>query len=206
MPVADKQLTSATGGTYHACAFFSSPDEEYPVMGPLVEEGLALGARAVHIVDPGLRQDHLERLAAAGVEVAARQASGQLEVLPWSDAYLRDGRFDADAMLAQLVEVLEDARARGYDATRIVGHMEWALEDRPGVAAVLEYEARVNDVVARYRQPAICVYDLTRFGAAMMMDVLRTHPLVIVGGTLYENPFFVPPATFLAELERRRAS
>ena len=25
------------------------------------------------------------------------------------------------------------------------------------------------------------------------MDIMRTHPMVIIGGILQENPFFVPP-------------
>jgi hypothetical protein len=37
------------------------------------------------------------------------------------------------------------------------------------------------------------------------MDILRTHPMVIVGGVLQRNPFFVPPAEFLAELRERGA-
>jgi len=37
------------------------------------------------------------------------------------------------------------------------------------------------------------------------MDILRTHPMVIVGGLLQSNPFFVPPDEFLREL-RQRAS
>jgi hypothetical protein len=39
----------------------------------------------------------------------------------------------------------------------------------------------------------------------MIIDIMRTHPMVIVGGVLQENPFFVPPAEFLKEL-RSRAS
>lgn len=35
------------------------------------------------------------------------------------------------------------------------------------------------------------------------MDILRTHPMVIVGGVLQQNPFFVPPDRFLAELRSR---
>jgi hypothetical protein len=35
------------------------------------------------------------------------------------------------------------------------------------------------------------------------MDILRTHPMVIVGGLLQSNPFFVPPDRFLAELRER---
>jgi hypothetical protein len=34
---------------------------------------------------------------------------------------------------------------------------------------------------------------------------MRTHPLVVVGGILQHNPFFVPPGEFLHEIRARRA-
>lgn len=37
------------------------------------------------------------------------------------------------------------------------------------------------------------------------MDIMRTHPMVITGGVLRQNPFFVPPDQFLAELRQRAA-
>jgi hypothetical protein len=33
---------------------------------------------------------------------------------------------------------------------------------------------------------------------------LRTHPTVLIGGILHENPFFVPPDDFLRELRERQ--
>jgi hypothetical protein len=44
---------------------------------------------------------------------------------------------------------------------------------------------------------------VARFGANVVMDILRTHPMVIIGGILQENPFFVPPDEFLRELHER---
>ena len=38
-----------------------------------------------------------------------------------------------------------------------------------------------------------------------MIDTMRTHPLVIIGGILQENPFFVPPEQLLPEVRARRA-
>ena len=35
------------------------------------------------------------------------------------------------------------------------------------------------------------------------MDIMRTHPMVIIGGILQENPFFVPPDEMLRELRER---
>jgi hypothetical protein len=34
---------------------------------------------------------------------------------------------------------------------------------------------------------------------------MRTHPMIIIGGILQENPFFVPPDEFLRELRARGA-
>jgi hypothetical protein len=38
----------------------------------------------------------------------------------------------------------------------------------------------------------------------VMMDALRTHPVVIIGGLVWENPFFVPPDQLLLEIQERR--
>jgi hypothetical protein len=36
------------------------------------------------------------------------------------------------------------------------------------------------------------------------MYALRTHPLVIIGGLLQENPFYVEPDELLRELRKQR--
>jgi 4-aminobutyrate aminotransferase-like enzyme len=40
----------------------------------------------------------------------------------------------------------------------------------------------------------------------VIIDVMRTHPLIIVGGILQENPFYVPPDEFVRELRERCAA
>jgi len=45
----------------------------------------------------------------------------------------------------------------------------------------------------------VCSYDLTRFSASAVVYALRTHPMVIIGGLLQENPFYVEPKDFLHE-------
>ena len=139
----------------HVCAFFHSPDEEYRVLLPFVAEGIERGERAFHIVDPSLREDHSRRLEAGGVDVVGALQRGQLEVRLWEEAYLRGGHFDQDAMLALIQAVLEEGPARGFPLTRLVAHMEWALEDRPGVDDLVEYETRLNYLLPRYPDPVI---------------------------------------------------
>ena len=139
----------------HVCAFFHSPDEEYRVLLPFIKEGFERGEKAFHIVDPTLRQEHLRRLESAIIDVAGAQQSGQFELRDWGSAYLREGHFDQHKMLALIQEVLEGGRRQGFALTRLVAHMEWALEDRPGVIDLVEYEARLNYILPRYPDPVI---------------------------------------------------
>jgi hypothetical protein len=139
----------------HVCAFFNSPDEEYSVLLPFVREGFERGEKAFHIVDPRLRTDHYDRLRSGGVPVEAVEERGQLQVINWEDAYLRGGHFDQNAMLKLIEEVLNAGPQEGFPLTRLVAHMEWALEDRPGVDDLVEYETRLNYVLPRYKDPVI---------------------------------------------------
>ena len=187
----------------HVCAFFRTTDEEYDLLVPFIREGVELGERAFHVVDPAQRANHFGRLEHAGIDVATAEHSGQLEVRAWDDAYLRGGRFSAEAMLALIQEVLDTGLTRGFPLTRLVAHMGWALEERPGVDELVEYETRLNYVLPNYNDPVICAYDLARFGSGVVIDILRTHPLAIVGGIVQHNPFYVPPDQFLRELRDR---
>ena len=83
--------------------------------------------------------------------------------------------------------------------------MEWALVDLPGVDDLIEFETRVNYVVPKYDGIVICAYDLSKFAANVVMDALRTHPVVIIGGLLQENPFYVSPDQLLVEIRERRS-
>ncbi|MGR9105912.1 MAG: MEDS domain-containing protein [Gammaproteobacteria bacterium] len=188
---------------HHICAFFHDPDEEYRMLLPFIKEGIEHGQKAFHIVDPLLREDHLKRLGSVGIDAAAAERSGQLELRDWSDTYLRDGHFDPNRMMALLQEVPKRTKEQGYPLTRMIAHMEWALEDRPGVNDLVEYETRLNYVLPHYKDPVICVYDLAKFGADVVVDIMRTHPMVIIGGIVQENPFFVPPDDLLRELRER---
>jgi len=143
------------GAERHICAFFHSRDEEYRVLLPFIREGIDRGEKAFHLVDPNLMDDHLLRLRAAGIDTDAAESRGQLVVKRWQDAYLQDGRFDQDRMLALVEEVLSAGPSEGYPRTRLVAHMEWAVEDFPGVNDLVEYETRANFILPKYKDPVI---------------------------------------------------
>jgi len=143
------------GRARHVCAFFNSRDEEYRVLLPFISEGFQQGDKAFHIVKEDHHPEHRRTLQQAGIPVEDVERDGQLVLRRWEDAYLRDGHFDQNRMLALIEEVLQGGKAQGYPLTRLLANMEWALEDRPGVDDIVEYETRLNYVLPKY-DDAVC--------------------------------------------------
>jgi hypothetical protein len=139
----------------HVCAFFSSLQEEYDTLLPFVRDGLQRGERAYHLLPSQYRREHLEQLRGAGIDVEAAQRRGQLEVATSQETYLRGERFNKDAAIALMQEVLKTGATLGFPLTRLIAHGETVLEDWSRVNDWIEYEARVNDLL-QLRPHALC--------------------------------------------------
>ncbi len=202
IPFAGAQLDQ----TRHVCAFFNNDDEEYRVLLPFIKDGFQCGHKAIHVVNPDQRQDHLRRLGAIGIDAAAAQQRGQLELRINTDVYLPDGRFDPDRMISAFEQLASGNSGGEYPLSRIYCRMDWAVQDQSQVDDVIEFESRVNDVWRRREDAVICTYHLDQFRGDEVIDIMRTHPMVIIGGILQQNPFYIPPDEFLQELRQRRAT
>lgn len=191
--------------TRHVCAFFTSDDEEYRVLLPFIKDGFECGHKAIHVVNPDQRQDHIQRLGAVGIDATAAEQNGQLDLRINTDVYLPDGRFDPDRMISAFEQLASGNAGGDYPLSRICCRMDWTVQDQSHVDDVIEFESRVNDVWRRHEDAVICTYHLDQFRGDEVIDIMRTHPMVIIGGILQQNPFFVPPDEFLAEFRHRRS-
>lgn len=183
----------------HVCAFVNGREEEDALLEPFVREGFASGDTMLYVVDPRNRATVVSRLRHAGFDMPRLLARRQCEVRTWHETYLREGFFDRDRTLDLLDEVFG---VSPLPRVRLIADMGWAAEAKIR-DALLEYEAYANAVQPKYEHVAICVYDTARFGADVLIDVLRTHPVALIGGVLQVNPFFMPLPEYLAELASR---
>ena len=170
----------------HVCALVDGPDEADRLLLPFILEGFEQGDRAFHIVDPALRDSHIERLRASGIDPEAAMASHQLEVMTWTDAYLRGGRFDASAQREYVKQALDEGSRLGFPRTRLIGSMEWAQDDET-TRDLLRYEAGLNEYVGTVPDILICAYDLDRHSARTVAEVIGAHPAAVVGGVVRLN-------------------
>jgi signal transduction histidine kinase len=61
-------------------------------------------------------------------------------------------------------------------------------------------------VLSKHSGTVVCAYETSQCDGPLVMDLLRTHPVVIIGGLIRSNPFFTPTDEFLAALRVRVAS
>ena len=167
----------------HVAALVDGPHEADDLLLPFIVEGFEQGDRAFHIVDPELRDRHVERLRESGIDVDTAIEAKQLEVQTWADSYVRGGRFDGSAQFDFLRGALEEGRSLGFPRTRLIGSTEWAA-DSATARELVRYEARVDEFLNTVPDVVVCTYDLTHHSARTIAEVIGAHPIAVVGGLL----------------------
>jgi hypothetical protein len=77
---------SQLGDVRHVCAFFNNDDEEYRVLLPFIKEGFECGDKALHVVNPDQRRDHLQFGTAVSIRLECWQRSSRwLAAMPRED-------------------------------------------------------------------------------------------------------------------------
>jgi len=180
----------------HICAFYRGAKDRDDLLIPYLEEGIRNGDKCICLIDSSGPEEIWRSLRCR--QLVHEVGASQVEVLRSTETYLRGGRFDTDEMIDWLTENVTAALDGGtFPLVRAAGEMSWALRSFPRVGELFYYESQLNRYTARIpRQVLFCMYDLDRVSGSMVIDAMRTHPRVLVGGLLFENPYYVDPEQF----------
>ncbi len=181
----------------HLCCIYEAEEEHRALLTPFLRHGLERDQKVIYIVDARTAEAVLGYLREDGMAAEPNLESGQLSIIGVKDAYMKEGVFDPDGMIALLRSETALALSEGYDALRVTGEMTWALHGLPGSNRLIEYEARLNEFLPGSKCLAICQYDRRRFDPALLLDVLSTHPIAIIGTQVFDNFYYLPPGEFL---------
>jgi len=181
----------------HICGLYSGQRQRDQVVIPFLEAGLTAGDKCICVVDETDPAKIFKRLGRNGATSASAPAK-QLDVIRAADLYLRSGRFCADEIIGAWKAAVADAMYDGrFDLVRAVE--TWSRRDVvPDMHELLLLESEMNRYLPLYPQVVVCLYDIDRFGAGIIVDLLKTHPRMLVSGMLIENPYFLTPDELLA--------
>lgn len=180
----------------HVALLYQAPEELAEYLSRYVRGGLEHGEKVLCFVDEPVQERLLQRLRDDGLDPASPLRSGQLALETTTEAYIPDGQFSPEAMMARLQAALDQAAAEGRPGLRVAGDTVWMLGDTPGVEQGCAYEAQVNTIMANHPWIAMCTYDRARFPGELLQQVIMTHPLIISDGRLCDNPHYLPPETY----------
>jgi len=178
----------------HLCAIYDTEQEHRALLTPYLRQGLERNEKVIYIADARAAREIIEYLSDNGFDVNPYLERGQFSVLSDRNAYLREGNFDPDRMISLLRAETNEAIAEGYTALRVTEEMTWALGDAPGYERPIEYEIKLNAFFPGSRCLGLCQYDRRRFRPSVLLDVLTTHPMVVLRTELFENFYYMPPA------------
>jgi PAS domain S-box-containing protein len=182
----------------HLCLIYESREEWLETVVPFISTGLEHGEKCIYIIDANTAQQIKTIFKDSGIAVEDYKNNGQLSIIHEQDTYTREGFFDPDSMIALLIEETKKALQEGFPALRVTGEMSWALRDYSGVEKILEYEAKLNkDLFQVYPCMAICQYDRWKYDPKTIQGVVLTHPLLIRGGQIYRNHYYIEPDEYL---------
>ena len=126
------------------------------------------------------------------VEDLVPGSSDQLEVFGTDTTYLRDGKFACTEMTEWLESFARAVPVGSADRpSHIAGDINWLSRlDSQDLTELNAYEASLDSFASGCRHTFACFYEASSLPASNVLSVFRTHPQVVVGGALWQSPFY----------------
>ncbi|WP_251330243.1 MEDS domain-containing protein [Haloplanus pelagicus] len=189
-------------GADHVALFYDTPDAQRRVAAAFVESALHRNQQCLYLTDRNEAGTIREAFRRAGIEVEAREAAGDLRILPAAEVYLDDG-FDPGRLVDTLTAAAEASVTDDYDGFAAIGENSWSFRADADFDEIIEFEAAFDAHQSDYPVATLCQYGLEDFDETAIAKALRTHEHVVYRETLCRNPYYLPPERYAGATESR---
>src|SRR5664280_2915645 len=163
----------------HFCQFYQTREDLMDILVPYFKAGLENNEFCMWVTSQPLDvEEAKESLEKAVPDIDVYLGKGQIEIIPYTAWYVKEGIFDSERVLNGWVEKLNHALANGYTGLRLTGNTFW-LEKKDWNDFV-DYEEEVDRVLGNYQIIALCTYCLDRCNAKEIIDVVINHQFSLI--------------------------
>jgi PAS domain S-box-containing protein len=188
----------------HACALPQDADELLSAWVPYVRIGLSRGEKCVAVCGEDTGKELLDGLRRAGIDIGSALARGAVLVTRDPVRHPREGGFDPDALVGFFRSSARLAASENYSGLRLCVDMTFALGKKTSRDRLTEYQRKLHDFLSKQNSLCLCAFRRDGFPADTLLDALRAHPHVVIGGQAAENFYFVPPEGVATRAEASR--
>ncbi len=185
----------------HLCFIYSSREQQLETLRSFVRKGLERNEKILYVFDDRTKEEIIKYFEKKNLEIKELLDSGQFEFLTKRESYLKNGRFEPDNMFELLTKAKDRALENGFTGLRATGEMTWFFTEAPGVGQLMEYESQLNDFVQGKEMVILCQYNENEFSPENLLDVIYTHPKIILHDSIYENHYYMPPDVFASRMK-----
>lgn len=172
-------LAKLSWGT-HFCQFYKTKRDLLDILVPYFKAGLESNELCVWVTSEFLTaKEALDAMAKAVPNFSRYLAKRQIEIFPYTEWYLKEGRFDMRRVLKQWVNKYDQGIKAGFEGARVSGNPFW-ISNKKEWDDFSEYEAEINNVVGRYKLLVLCTYSLDKCDADEILDVVNNHEFAII--------------------------
>lgn len=183
----------------HSCILYNTVEQQMRVAIPFFRKGFEQGDHCLYVVNEQSIEDVQSRFEEAGIDVEARKQCGALSFESAEDTFLRSGSFSVEEMLDFVDDHIDSIGEDGFSGFRSAGEMSWVLQTDTSPEEMVEYEARLNEIIRDRWAILLCQYNDEKFPADIVQKILATHPIAVVEDLVCSNPFYEPPELLLED-------
>jgi hypothetical protein len=188
----------------HICQLYNKQSEIAGVTARLFQVGLKGEEKCLFAGPSGTVRELEEALTKLGVDVPHLRDVGQLLLVDSREPFLAGKRFDPYHLLSTHQTFIAQAMRENWHAVRISLDMTWLTRDVATPEQILKYEAASDAVFTFQNAPIIALmhYDYSKLPGGLVVEMLKLHPIAVVGKFIKRNPYYLNSEQYLLKILR----
>lgn len=163
----------------HFCQFYRTREDILNILVPYFIAGLKNNETCVWVTSDFLTtQEAINAMEERTPDFSPYLSREQIEIFPYTDWYLKGGKFDLQRTLDMWMKKHDEALSRGFEGLRVCGNPYW-LNNKTDWDDFASYEAEINRVIGGTKLIVLCTYSLEKCGAVEIMDVIKNHEFAL---------------------------
>ena len=163
----------------HFCQFYQTKEDLMDILVPYFKAGLENNELCVWITSQPLEvKEAKEAMKRAVPDIEVYLEKGQMEIIPYTHGYMKEGIFDPERVVNSWVEKINQVLASGYDGLRATGDAIWL--EKEGWDDFVEYEKKVDAIIDKHHVITLCPYYLDMCSTAEIIDVVSNHQFALI--------------------------
>ena len=163
----------------HFCQFYQTKEDLTDILVPYFKAGLENNEFCMWITSQPLdAEEAKETLRRTIPAFDVYLEKGQIEIIPCTYWYVKEGVFNPERILNGWVEKLNQALESGYEGLRLAGDTSWL--EKEDLDDFLEYEKKVDAVINSCHMIALCTYPLDVHDVTEAIGIVANHQFTLV--------------------------